>query len=79
MQRNEYFEHQYVKTHFTTNHFPELPFYGTHKKPHGVHGLSKHYHMHFDPKIGHGTCEINYTHCAYTQCKYTIEKPGLQV
>ena len=49
--KNEYVEHQYVKMYYKINHFTKFPFFGTHNKPHGVGGLSKHYHMHFDPKI----------------------------
>ena len=31
--------------------------------------------MCFDTKLGHGTCEICYNHCACTQLKYTLDKP----
>ena len=35
-----------------TKKFPSLTFCGPHKKPHGVRGLSKHYHMRFDKNLG---------------------------
>ena len=37
------------------------------KKPHGAHGLGKHYHMRFKSKLGHVTCEIHCITCAYNQ------------
>ena len=35
-----------------TNQFTELPFYGTHTKPCGARGLSKHYHLYRKKKTG---------------------------
>ena len=45
--------HKYVKVYCNTNKFPSLPFCGTYSKPHGAKGLSKYYHLRFDPKIFH--------------------------
>ena len=39
------FEHKYVKTFCSKNQFPLLPFCDPHTNPHGVIGLSNHYHM----------------------------------
>ena len=41
-----------------TNELPALPFCGTHSKPYGARGLSKHYHLSFYPKLGNGVCKI---------------------
>ena len=60
--------------YFTTNQFPLLPFFGPHKKPHGVRGLGKHYHMRFDPKIGNYTCEIRHIPYACNQYKSSLKK-----
>ena len=48
------------------NQFPELQFLGPHNKLNCVRGLGNHYHMRFDTKIGHGTCEIYHIPCACT-------------
>ena len=55
VRNNEDVENQDVKIYCNKNQFPELLLCVTHNKPHGVRGLSNHYHMRFDPKIGHGT------------------------
>ena len=38
-----------VKIYCDTNQFPALTFFGSHPKPHGARGLSKNYHLRFDP------------------------------
>ena len=58
-----------------TNQFPGLQFLGTHNKPHGVRGLGKHYHIHFDTKLGHGTCEICHIPCDCTLCTSIMDQP----
>ena len=63
MQKNEYFEHQDGKLYFTTNQFLGLVFFVTYTKEHGACELGKHYHMLFDTKIVHGTCEISFIPC----------------
>ena len=46
--------HKDVKIYCDTNQLPALPFFGPYPKPHGVRGLSKHYHLRLNPKLGHG-------------------------
>ena len=53
-----------VKISCATTHFPPLPSCGPHAKPHGMRGLSKHYHFQIDPKLGHGKCKIRLIPCA---------------
>ena len=57
-----------VRMYCNTNKFPELPFCGPHFKPRGAIGLSKHYHLRFDPKIVNSVCAIRRTMCMY--CVY---------
>ena len=59
---------------FYTNQFSSLPFCGPHTKPHGVRGLSKHYHMIFDKKLGHEIWAIILLPCAYAKCTSMIYK-----
>ena len=49
VQDNSDFSHQDVKIYCNTSQFPELPFFGPHSKPQSAMGLSKHYHLRFDP------------------------------
>ena len=60
-----------------TKQFPSLPFCGPRTKAHGVRGLSKYYHMRFNPKIGHGTCETLQIPCACAECTSTLDKPWI--
>ena len=48
-----------VKIYCDTNQSPELTFCGPHPRPHGKRGLSKHYHLLFEPKIDNGVCAIH--------------------
>ena len=64
VQHNKYVDHQDVKVYCATNQFPEMQFLGTRNKPHGVCRLGKHYHMRFDPKLGHVRCSIHRIPCA---------------
>ena len=59
------------------NQFPTLQFCGTHPKPHGARGLSKHYHLRFDPKLGHDICEISLIPCACVACTSILDKPWI--
>ena len=59
------------------NQFPTLPWYGPHSKPHGARGLSKHYHLRFDPKLGNGVCEILPIPCACVACTSMLDKPWI--
>ena len=60
-----------------TNQFPELIFSGPNSKPHGARGLSKHYHLRFDPKLGMGVCEIRRIPCACVACTSILYKPWI--
>ena len=68
IQDNADVAHKYVKIYCDTNQFPELPFCGPHTKPHGARGLIKHYHLRFDPNLGHGIHEISRILCACVAC-----------
>ena len=46
-----------VKIYCNTNQSPELLFSGPDSKPHVLRGLSKHYHLRFDTKLGMGVCK----------------------
>ena len=52
IQDNADVELKYVKIYCNTNQFSALPFCVPHSKTHGARGLSKHYNLRFDPKIG---------------------------
>ena len=60
-----------------TNKSPELLFSSPHSKPHGARGLSKHYHLRFDQKLGMGVCEIIRVPCACVACTSMIDKPWI--
>ena len=42
------------------------------QKPHGVRGLSKHYHIQFNTKLGHEILQII---SAWDKCTYMLDKP----
>ena len=77
VQDNSDIAHKDVEIYCNTNYLPELPFCGTNPKPHGSRGLSKHYHLHFDPKLGHGICEIFRIPCACVACTSMLEQPWI--
>ena len=58
VQDNASVELKDVNMYCNTNKFPELPFCGTHSKPHGARGLGKHYNLSFYPKLAVGECAI---------------------
>ena len=58
------------KTQFTS-----LQLCGTHIKPHGFQGLSKHNHMQLYPKLGHVTCTILQIPCVYKKCTSMLDNP----
>ena len=65
-----------------TNQFPSLSFCGPHTETHGVRGLSKNYHMRFDPKLGYGICKIRRITCDCAEPTSMLDKPwfhGLQL
>ena len=63
-----------VKIYCSTNQFPELSFYVPRSKPHGARGMSKHYHLRFDPKLVIGVCAIIHIPCACVACTSMLEK-----
>ena len=56
------------------NQFPSLPLCGPYTKQYGIIGLSNHYHMQFDAKLGHVICAIHHIPCACSKCTYIIDK-----
>ena len=54
MQHNKYVKNQDARMYCTTNHFREKNL-GPQNKPHGVRGLGKNCHTHFNAKLGHVT------------------------
>ena len=60
-----------------TNQLPTLPFCGSHPKPHGAMRLGKHYHLRFDPNVGHGICAIFRIPCAFVEFTSMLEKPWI--
>ena len=82
LQHNKDVEHQGVKMYCSTNQFPELCFIGPNNKPHGVRVLGNHYHMSFDPKLGHVTCAMRCIPCYCNFCTSIIHQlwiPGIPV
>ena len=55
---------KYAKMYCTKNKYPELSISGSHYKHYGARGLSKNYHLLFDPKLGTGVCAILRIPCA---------------
>ena len=71
--------HKDVKMYCNTKKFPELLFCGPHTKSHGARGLGKHYHLHFDPKLGNGVFAIRRIPYACVACMSMLEKPWIYV
>ena len=67
-------ELKYVKMYCNKNQFTALSFCGPNSKPHGARGMSKHYHLRFDPKLGMGVCAIRHIPCACVACTSMLEK-----
>ena len=79
VQDNADVAHQDMIIYCNTNKFPELPFCGQHSKTHGIRGLSKNYHLSFDPKLGNDVCSITLLLCACVACTSMLEKPWIHV
>ena len=77
VQDNADVEHKNVKIYCDTNQLLALQFCGPHPKPHRARGLSKHYHLRFDPKLGHGICAIRRISCACVSCTLLMDKPWI--
>ena len=69
--------HKYVKMYCNTNQFPALSFCGPHYKPHVTRGLSKHYHVTFDQKLGNRVCAIRRIPCVCVTCTSMLDKPWI--
>ena len=77
VQDNPDVAHKEVKIYYNTNQLPELPFCGPHPIPHGARVSIKHYHLRFDPKLGHviyAICHIPYD---YVTCKSMLYQPWI--
>ena len=74
VQYNATVELKDVKIYCNTNQFPELLFSVSHSKPHGARGLSKHYHLRLDTKLGIGVCAIRRISCACVACTSMLDK-----
>ena len=57
----------------------ESSFCGPNSKPHDARGLSKHYHLSFDPKIGMGICVIRRIPCDCVECASMLDKTWIYV
>ena len=68
---------KYVKIYCNTNKLPGFSFCVPHSKPYGARGLSKKYHLRFDPKLGMGICAILRIPCACVACKSMLDKPRI--
>ena len=79
VQDNADVEHKDVKIYCDTNQFSELPLCGPHPKPHRARGLSKNYHLHFDPKLDHGIYTIFRITCACVACISMLDKNWVSV
>ena len=53
-----------LKMPYDSTQFPALRFFGPRENPHGILGLSKHYHLRLEPKLGNGKCAIIRIPCA---------------
>ena len=74
VQDNTAVELKDVRMYCNTHKSPELLFSSPHSKPHGARGLSKHYHLRFDQKLGTGVCAIIRTPCACVACTSMLDK-----
>ena len=66
-----------MKIYCKTNQFPAFSFCGSQSKPHGARGLSKNYHLRFDPTLGHGVYVISCIPCAYVACTSMLDNPWI--
>ena len=77
VQDNSAVELKDVQMYCNTNQFPALPFFIPHSKPRGARGMSKHYHLRFDTKLGMGVCTIRRIPCACVACTSMLDKPWI--
>ena len=74
VQDNYDVAHTYVRIYCNENQFHALPFYGPHSKSRGARELSKHYHLHFYPKLGNVVCAIFRILCACVAFTSMLDK-----
>ena len=74
VQNNADVAHQDLRIYCNKNQLPSLTFCGPHSKPYGARGLSKHYHLRFDLKLGNGVCAIFRIPCACVTCTSVMDK-----
>ena len=77
VQDNAAVELKDVKIYCNTNQLLALPFCGPYSKPHCARGLSKHYHLLFDPKLGMRVFSIRRVPCACIDCTSMLDKPWI--
>ena len=81
--REDYFQdnadvaHKYVKMFCDTNQIPKLSFFGSYPSPHRAMGLGKHYHLSFDPNLGHGIFLIRRIPCACVSYTSMLDQPWI--
>ena len=68
-----------MKNYCDRNQFPALPFCDPHPKPRGARGLGKHYHLRFNPKLGHGICATHRITCACVAFTSMLDQPWIYV
>ena len=64
-----------MKIYCDTNQFLALTYCGLYPKPHEARGLSNHYHLRLNPKLGHGICAVHCIPCACVACKQMLDRP----
>ena len=77
VQNNADIAHKDVKKYCNTNQFPELPFCGSHPKPHVARELSNDFRFVFDPKLGNEICAIYCIPCACGACTSMMYQPRI--
>ena len=66
-----------MRIYCNKSQFLELSFCVTHSKTHVARGLSKHYNLCFDTKLGNGICTIKCIPCACVACTSMLDKPWI--
>ena len=51
-----------------------LLFSSPYTEPHGVRGLSKHYHLRLEPRLDNGKCALRRITCTCIACKNMLDK-----
>ena len=79
VQYNADISHKYLIMYCNTNQFPALPFFDTYYTPHGARGVSKHYQLRFDTKLGNGVRVILCITFACAACTSMLDKPWISL